>query len=135
VVIVSYSITTCLRYSCALWSVNPTIPYSKRLLASSASKGAQFSRNTKVRYRQNSETNPMHFLFNLLRIMDLYMIRALLSHPQELLHKRNLLYCVRVISVGCIRIKVDFNSRNIPSEACAGPPKDEQVMLETYRGP
>jgi hypothetical protein len=32
---------------------------------------------------QYSETNVMHFLFNLLRIKDLYMIRALLAHPQE----------------------------------------------------
>jgi hypothetical protein len=37
---------------------------------------------------QYSETNVMHFLFNLLRIMGLYMFRALLAHPQEGLHKR-----------------------------------------------
>jgi hypothetical protein len=36
---------------------------------------------------QHSETNVMHFLFNLLRIESLYMIRALLAHPQEALHK------------------------------------------------
>jgi hypothetical protein len=28
------------------------------------------------------------------------MFRALLSHPQEVLHQRHLLYCVRVMSVG-----------------------------------
>jgi hypothetical protein len=27
--------------------------------------------------------------------------RALLAHPQEVLHKRHLVYCVRVMSVGC----------------------------------
>jgi hypothetical protein len=34
---------------------------------------------------QYSETNVMHFLFNLLRIIGLYMFRALLAHPQEAL--------------------------------------------------
>jgi hypothetical protein len=46
------------------------------------------------------------------------MFRALLSHPQEALHKRHLVYFVRVMSVGCPRVGVD-----------------EQVMLETCRGP
>jgi hypothetical protein len=50
---------------------------------------------------RNSETNMMHFLFNLLRIKGLYMFRALLAHPQESLHKQHLVYCVRVMSVGC----------------------------------
>jgi hypothetical protein len=45
---------------------------------------------------QYSETNVMHFLFNLLRIKGLYMFPALLAHPQEGLHKRHLVYCVRV---------------------------------------
>jgi hypothetical protein len=35
---------------------------------------------------QYSETNVMHFLFNLLRINGLYMFRPLLAHPQEALH-------------------------------------------------
>jgi hypothetical protein len=55
-------------------------------------------------FYQYSETNVMHFLFNLLRIKGLYMFRALLAHPQEALHKPNLVYCVRVMSVGCTRI-------------------------------
>jgi hypothetical protein len=50
---------------------------------------------------QCSETNVMHILFILLRIMGLYIFRALLAHPQEATHKRHLVYCVRVISVGC----------------------------------
>jgi hypothetical protein len=50
---------------------------------------------------QCSETNVMQFLFSLLRIMCLYMFRALLAHPQEALQKRHLVYCVRVMSVGC----------------------------------
>jgi hypothetical protein len=53
---------------------------------------------------QYIETNVMHFLFSLLRINDLYMFRALLAHPQEVLHKRHLVHCVRVMSVGCTRI-------------------------------
>jgi hypothetical protein len=70
----------------------------------------------------------MHFLFNLLRINGLYIFRALLAHPQEVLHKQHLVYCVRVMSVGCY-------ARNIPSAVCVAPPEDEQVMLETCRGP
>jgi hypothetical protein len=53
---------------------------------------------------QYSETNVMHFLFNLLRMKGLYMFRALLAHPQEALHVWHLVYCVRVMSVGCTRI-------------------------------
>jgi hypothetical protein len=43
---------------------------------------------------QYSETNTMHFLFNLLTIKGLYMFRALLAHRQEAPHKRHLVYCV-----------------------------------------
>jgi hypothetical protein len=50
---------------------------------------------------QYNETNVTHFLFNLLRIKGLNMFRALLTHPQEALHKPHLVYFVRVISVGC----------------------------------
>jgi hypothetical protein len=35
----------------------------------------------KIAAFQYSETNVMHILFNLLRIKDLYLFRALLSHP------------------------------------------------------
>jgi hypothetical protein len=34
------------------------------------------------------------------------MFRALLAHPQEVLHKRHLVYCVRIMSVGCATINV-----------------------------
>jgi hypothetical protein len=47
---------------------------------------------------QYSETNVMHFLFSLLRINGLYRFRALLAHPQEVLHKCHLVYCVWKIS-------------------------------------
>jgi hypothetical protein len=50
----------------------------------------------------------MLFFFNLLRINGPYMFRALLAHPQDLLHKRQLVYCVRVMSVGCTRIGVEL---------------------------
>jgi hypothetical protein len=50
---------------------------------------------------QSSETNVMNFLFNLLRTKALYMFRALLAHPQKALHKLHLVYCARVMSVGC----------------------------------
>jgi hypothetical protein len=66
----------------------------------------------------------MHLSFSLLRINGLYMLRALLAHPQEALNKR------RVMSVSCATIP-----RNIPSAFCAATPEDEQVMLEKFRGP
>jgi hypothetical protein len=50
-------------------------------------------------YNQYSKTNVMHFLFNLFRIKGLYMFRALLDHLKEALHKRHLVYGVRVMSV------------------------------------
>jgi hypothetical protein len=53
---------------------------------------------------QYSETNVMHILFIWLRIKTLYIFRALLAHLQEALHKQYLVYCVRVMSVGCTRI-------------------------------
>jgi hypothetical protein len=40
------------------------------------------------------------------------MFRALLAHPQEALQKRHLVYCVRVMSVGCYtRIEVELVSK------------------------
>jgi hypothetical protein len=59
---------------------------------------------------QYSETNVMHFLFSLLRIKSLYMFRALLAHLQEALHKRHLVYCVRVMSVGFIWMEVSLKA-------------------------
>jgi hypothetical protein len=51
----------------------------------------------KLLQNQYSETSVMHFLFSLLRIKGLYMFRALLAHPLEVLHKRHLVYCLRVM--------------------------------------
>jgi hypothetical protein len=59
---------------------------------------------TYVKVYQYSETNVMQFLFCLLRIKGLYMFRALLAHPQEELHKRHLVYFVRV-RLRCRRIQ------------------------------
>jgi hypothetical protein len=55
------------------------------------------------------------------------MFRALLANPQEVLQKLHLVYCVRVMSVGCTRVKVE-------SAAFLAPPEVDQVMLETCRG-
>jgi hypothetical protein len=38
------------------------------------------------------------------------MFRALLANPQEAHHKRYLVYCVCVMSVGCTRIGVELQS-------------------------
>jgi hypothetical protein len=78
---------------------------------------------------QYSEINVMHFLFSSLRIKGLYMFWALIVHPQEALHKQHLVYCIRVMSVGCTRIEVEFQCH------LWRPLEDEQVMLETCRGP
>jgi hypothetical protein len=42
------------------------------------------------------------------------MFRALLVHPQEVLHKRHLLYCVRVTSVSCTRVNPGAARYNFP---------------------
>jgi hypothetical protein len=69
------------------------------------------------------------------------MFRALLAHPQEALNKQPLVYCVRIMSVGCAMIAVKpwhsqltLYTRNIPGAVCEAPPKVEQVTLETCRG-
>jgi hypothetical protein len=43
------------------------------------------------------------------------MFRALLARLQEALHKRHLVYCVRVMSVGISRIGVELVSRDTSS--------------------
>jgi hypothetical protein len=77
---------------------------------------------------QYSEKDVMHFLFSLLRIKDLYMFRALRTHPLEALLKRYLVYCVRVMSGGCTRIGVAL----VPLQSnavCATHSENEQVII------
>jgi hypothetical protein len=74
------------------------------------------------------------------------MFPALLAHLQEALHKQQLVFCVHIMSVVYYQdwsgtsftpILVAANrqhARNIPI-VCAAPPEDEQVVLETCRGP
>jgi hydrogenase maturation factor len=64
---------------------------------------------------QYSETNVMHFLFNLLRIKGIYMFQALRAHLQEALNKLHLGYCVRVMSDSCIGIGVKLVSGDTSS--------------------
>jgi hypothetical protein len=80
----------------------------------------------------------MHFSFNLLRIKGLHMFLALLSYPQEGLHKRHFVYCFRITSVGCGTVAVSLQpchshltlcSRNTPNALCSAPPEDKQVMV------
>jgi hypothetical protein len=54
------------------------------------------------------------------------MFRALLAHSQQALHNRHLVYCVRVMLVGCTLVHL--------RAACAANPEDEKVMVETCRG-
>jgi hypothetical protein len=72
------------------------------------------------------------------------MFRALLAHPQDSLHKRHLVYWVRIMSVDCGTGSVSLqytmhicnvsNARSIRNAVCTAPPEDEQVMFETRRG-
>jgi hypothetical protein len=55
---------------------------------------------------QHNETNVMHLSLNLLRIKGMILFRALLAYPQETLHKRTLVYCVRIMSDGCGTVAV-----------------------------
>jgi hypothetical protein len=69
------------------------------------------------------------------------MFRALFVHPQDLLHKRHLVYYVRIMSDGCCTVAVSLQScnshltyaHNIPNSVCAGHPEYEEVMLEICR--
>jgi hypothetical protein len=58
----------------------------------------------------------MHFSFNLLKVKSLYMFRAFLGHLQEALQKRHLVYCVRVMSVGCTRIEAEASILAQPTD-------------------
>jgi hypothetical protein len=90
---------------------------------------------------QYNEINAMHFSLNLLRITSIYVFRALLTHPQEALNKLHLVYCVRIISVGCATIalqtwhnQLTLYTHSMSSSVCEAPAEDEQVMLETCIG-
>jgi hypothetical protein len=100
-----------------------------------------FSFNINV-YQYN-ETNVMHFSFNLLRIKASTFFEHYITHPQEALNKRRLVYCIRIMSVGCVTIatllqtchsELTLYQRTIPNAVCVAPAEDEQVMLETCRG-
>jgi hypothetical protein len=62
------------------------------------------------------------------------MFRALPAHSQEAPHKRHLVYCVRVTSVGCYHGWSETGvSDNIRIAVCVARPENEQVMLETCK--
>jgi hypothetical protein len=46
------------------------------------------------------------------------MFRALLGNPKEALHKRDKVYCLRVMSVGCTRIEVPLQLTDITRMQC-----------------
>jgi hypothetical protein len=87
---------------------------------------------TCIRVVKDSETNVMHFLFSLLRIKCIYMFRGLLAHPQEVLHKLHLVYCVCVMSVGCTRIGVS-DLANVPEKRWQ-PNRDTIATFSTGTG-
>jgi hypothetical protein len=84
---------------------------------------------------QYSETNVMYFIFNLLRINDLYMFAALLAHPHEALYKGNLR--ARYVSwlhqdgsgTPTLVQPTNITRKKKPTAVCVAPPYDEQVML------
>jgi hypothetical protein len=69
---------------------------------------------------QYNETNVLHLSFSLLRIKGLYMFQALLAHPQKTLHRRNLVYFVRIMSVGYGTATVKLQPCHTPS-SCQHP--------------
>jgi hypothetical protein len=56
----------------------------------------QQSKNGEVKMSDDSIRNILNVLLTV-HLKGLYMFRTLLSHPQEALHKRNLVYCVRIM--------------------------------------
>jgi hypothetical protein len=126
---------------CLVWSLEYLVRTKNYELPLNATVYSPNMRRPKYTYiYQYSETNAMNFLFSLLRIKDPYMFRALIAHPKEALYKRHLVYFVRFMSAGCTRIEVPLQSwhkktRNIRSVVCVASPEDEQVKLETCRGP
>jgi hypothetical protein len=58
------------------------------------------------------------------------MFRALLAHPQEALHNG-----AWYITCVLCQLAAPGAARSRPSAVCVAPPEDEQVMLETCRGP
>jgi hypothetical protein len=82
----------------------------------------------------------MHVSFILLRIKDLYMFRALLAHPQKALHKRHIVYCVRMISAvarsqwNCIRATANWYSQYIQFIENQGPLHVSSITCSTSRG-
>jgi hypothetical protein len=54
----------------------------------------------------------MHFLFNLFSIKSLYMFRALRAHPQEVLHKRHLVYVLRACYVIWLLLGLEWKAAN-----------------------
>jgi hypothetical protein len=67
--------------------------------------------------------------------MGLYMFRALLTHPQETCALCQLAAQGLEWNTPILVQPTDTNARNIPRAVCEAPPEDEQVMLETCRGP
>jgi hypothetical protein len=87
-------------------------PYSKtfNLLRISQQRDFKYWTNVKIRTikceDRYSKTNVDALFFQCIKNQGLYMFRALLALPQEALHKRHLVYCVRGMSVSCTRVKV-----------------------------
>jgi hypothetical protein len=63
------------------------------------------------------------------------MFRALLAYPQDALHKQHLVYCVRVMSVGCTRMQpTDITRTHYTKCRLCNTSWGGAVMLETCRG-
>jgi hypothetical protein len=63
---------------------------------------------------QYSEPNVMHFLFRLLKIKGLDMFRALLTHSQEVLYKRDLRACYASwLHPWCLEARIIAAMKNI----------------------
>jgi hypothetical protein len=74
----------------------------------------------------------MHFLFNLLRIMGLYMFLALLDHPEDALRKQRLVYGMRVVSVGCTRVGMELHGVELCQLASPGLVQPTDITRTQY---
>jgi hypothetical protein len=76
----------------------------------------------------------MHLLYSV--YYELPACTCFEHHLQEALHKQQLVYCVRVMSVGSYQ---DWRRTGVsdtistPIVVCLAPPEDEYVVLETCR--
>jgi hypothetical protein len=76
---------------------------------------------------QYTETNVVYFLLDVLRIKGLCMFRALLAHPQKMLHKRHLVHCVCFVM--CYDVtRTQYTKCGLCSDSCGRASNDRNIQ-------